>query len=131
MPSEAVRTPADPGALPAVLAHIAAVCRINPYDRGTVDVQPGEPGRCVITACLDSRELVMMSRQSAAIVRRGPGTANCRGRERMAMTRRRQPRRPRPLPGLTVRPRTCVHQAPDIPLQTVAGSTIALRAISA
>jgi hypothetical protein len=51
---------ASPGALPAVLAHMAAVCRARLHDRGTVDVQPGGPGRYVITACLGSRELVMM-----------------------------------------------------------------------
>ena len=60
MPSEASRTPVGPDALPAVLAHIAAVCRSKLHDRGTVDVQPGGPGRYVITACLGSRELVMM-----------------------------------------------------------------------
>jgi len=67
MPPETGRTPAGPGALPAVLAHIAAVCRARLRDRGTVEVQPGGPGRYVITACLSNRELVMM------FARRGRG----------------------------------------------------------
>jgi hypothetical protein len=60
MSPEAGRTAAGPGVLPAVLAHIAAVCRTRLHDRGTVDIQPGGPGRYVITACLGSKELVMM-----------------------------------------------------------------------
>ena len=60
MPPEAGRAPVDAGALPAVLTHIVAVCRARLRDRGTVEVQPGGPGRYVINACLGSRELVMM-----------------------------------------------------------------------
>jgi hypothetical protein len=60
MSSAAGTAPAGPGALPAALAHIAAVCQARLRDRGTVDVQPGGPGHYVITACLGSRELVMM-----------------------------------------------------------------------
>lgn len=60
MPSEAERTPAVPDPLPAALAHIVAVGRTGLHDRGTMYVGAAGPGRYVVTACLGSRELVMM-----------------------------------------------------------------------